>query len=98
MILSNKTIENVQVGLLNKLIKVLLHAQALTGCHFERLKSHTISVETALGNVDPAKDQELFIEYNIRPFSPLNDWVFEPCSSHYDTVCTVFFSTCSPFI
>ena len=32
------------------------------------------------------KDQELFIEHNLRPFDSPTDWTFEPCSSYYDTV------------
>ena len=48
-------------------------------------------MEDALGRVDVQKDQELFIEHNIRPFTAPGDWVFEPCSMHYDTVRFFFF-------
>ena len=37
--------------------------------------------------MNPSADQDLFIDYNISPYSPPADWVFEPCSSHYDHVC-----------
>ena len=87
--LSIKFTEKLQANVLNRLVKVLLHAQALTGRHFEKLKSRAINVETVLGNVDPAKDQDLFIDYNIRTFSAPRDWDFEPCSIHYDNVCFV---------
>lgn len=43
-------------------------------------------MEDALGRVDVGKDQVLFAEHNIRPFSAPGDWAFEPCSMHYDTV------------
>lgn len=39
-----------------------------------------------MGSVDPAQDEDLFIEHNIRAFALPGDWVFEPCSIRYDTV------------
>ncbi|THH20534.1 hypothetical protein EW146_g844 [Bondarzewia mesenterica] len=68
-----------------KYISILHHAQALQLTHYDALKNRVTSVETALDEVNPRKDQELFIEHNIRPFTAPIDWVFEPCSKHYDT-------------
>ena len=37
--------------------------------------------------MNPVQDQDLFIDHNVIPFSQPIDWAFEPCTSHYDTVC-----------
>ena len=50
------------------------------------LKGRITSTETAIGEVDPVRDQDLFIDYNVRSFVAPGDWTFEPCVSHYDTV------------
>ena len=65
---------------------VLGHAQALTSGHLDALKKRVGGVEQALGEVSPRKDQNLFINFNIRPFVAPTDWVFEPCPGHYDNV------------
>lgn len=57
--------------------------------HLDVLKSRIGDVEAALEGIDTAKDQDLFIEHNIRPFSAPADWGFEPCATHYDTVSPV---------
>jgi hypothetical protein len=49
------------------------------------LKGRLESVETTLGLINPARDQALFIEHNIRSFTAPNGWQFEPCPIHYDT-------------
>lgn len=67
-------------------MKLLTHAQALTSGHLDTLKKRVGVVEQALGDVDAGKDQNLFIDFNIRPFAAPADWTFEPCSSHYDNV------------
>ena len=65
----------------------MLHlAQALQLTHYDSLKNQVSAVDTAISLVDPKKDQELFIEHNLRPFDCPADWTFEPCASHYDTV------------
>ena len=64
----------------------MLHAQALHINHLDVLKGRLVTVETAFGEVNTSKDQELFIDHNIRPFIAPVDWTFEPCGTHYDTV------------
>lgn len=65
----------------------MLHlAQTLQSSHYEALKGQVSVVDAAISSVDPKKDQELFIEHNLRPFASPADWTFEPCSSYYDTV------------
>ena len=65
----------------------MLHlAQSLQSSHYDALKSQVSVVDAAISSVDPKKDQELFIEHNLRPFDSPADWTFEPCSRYYDTV------------
>lgn len=78
--------EDLQTQLLNKFSKIMMHAQALHSRHLDSLKSRVATVETAFDEQSPSQDQDLFIEHNIRPFSPPADWSFEPCTIHYDTV------------
>ncbi|KAF9778598.1 hypothetical protein BJ322DRAFT_1091523 [Thelephora terrestris] len=74
-----------QTGIIEKATKVLSHAQALTSNHLDTLKKRVGVVEQALGNISAEKDQNLFIDFNVRPFVAPADWTFEPCASHYDT-------------
>ena len=65
----------------------MLHlAQELQLSHYDALKGQVSVVDGAISSVDPKKDQELFIEHNLRPFDTPTDWTFEPCSRYYDTV------------
>jgi hypothetical protein len=43
------------------------------------------SVTNSASAINPGKDQDLFIDYNIRPFSAPPSFAFEPCNVHYDT-------------
>jgi hypothetical protein len=74
-----------QRRLVERFTKILLHSQSLQLGHLEALKNRIRGVEAALGRVDSPKDQDLFIEHNIRPFTAPNDWTFEPCATHYDS-------------
>ncbi|KAF8895149.1 hypothetical protein BD779DRAFT_1797047 [Infundibulicybe gibba] len=74
-----------QSRLTERFTKVLLHSQALQVNHLDILKARISSAENVLGQVNPARDQSLFIEYNIRQFTAPSDWKFEPCMNHYDT-------------
>jgi hypothetical protein len=87
-----KMVEIIQRRLVERFTKILLHSQSLQLGHLDNLKSRINGVELALGKVDPAKDQDLFIEHNLRPFSVPGDWVFEPCATHYDTVGSFYLS------
>ncbi|KAI9463789.1 hypothetical protein F5148DRAFT_1286022 [Russula earlei] len=67
-------------------VSTVLHlAQELQLVHCDTLKSQLSAVDSAITSVDPKKDQALFIEHNLRPFSSPADWNFEPCASYYDT-------------
>ncbi|KAA1469744.1 hypothetical protein DENSPDRAFT_641109 [Dentipellis sp. KUC8613] len=77
--------QHLQNHLVTKFVSILHHAQALLTTHYEALKSRVVAVDAALDEVDAGKDQDLFVEYNVRPFTAIPDWAFEPCSSHYDT-------------
>ncbi|KAI3616200.1 hypothetical protein WG66_014005 [Moniliophthora roreri] len=77
-------LELLQARLVERFTKILLHAQALQLSHLDVLKGRLAALEASLGQVDPPKDQDLFIEFNIRPFSAPADWTFEPCHNFYD--------------
>jgi hypothetical protein len=78
--------EVLQRRLVDRFVKVLLHSQQLTSNNLDCLKSRIAGVSSKLAQVNTIKDQELFIDYNIRTFVAPEDWKFEPCSFHYDTV------------
>ncbi|KAJ7367108.1 hypothetical protein DFH08DRAFT_836568 [Mycena albidolilacea] len=75
----------IQSRLVIRFAKILSHSVALQAGHMDALKSHLANVEATLAQVDPARDQDIFIEHNIRPFQAPSDWAFEPCVNHYDT-------------
>ncbi|KAJ6508511.1 hypothetical protein C8R45DRAFT_1168696 [Mycena sanguinolenta] len=75
----------IQRRLVTRFAKILGHSVALQTGHMDSLKVHLDRVEVALAQVDPSRDQDLFIEHNIRPFKAPGDWKFEPCVNHYDT-------------
>ncbi|KAI0061488.1 hypothetical protein BV25DRAFT_1805486 [Artomyces pyxidatus] len=77
--------EKLQTHLLSGLVLTLHQAHNLQLAHHEALKAQASMVDAAANELDTNKDQDLFIEYNLRPFSAPNDWVFEPCATHYDT-------------
>jgi hypothetical protein len=78
--------EELQTRLVENCTNVLLHAQTIQLLHQEVLKDRLASVTAALDGIQPHKDQNLFVDLNIRPFTLPSDWNFEPCTSHYDTV------------
>ncbi|KAF5330266.1 hypothetical protein D9758_014458 [Tetrapyrgos nigripes] len=78
-------LQTLQAKLVERFTKILGHAQALQMTHLDALKGRLTELETTLKSVDPSKDQDLFIEYNIRAFTPPGDWKFEPCATFYDT-------------
>ncbi|KAI9462227.1 hypothetical protein HD554DRAFT_2206560 [Boletus coccyginus] len=77
--------DELQTRLVENCATVLLQAQAIQVSHQEMLKDRLASVITALDGIQLYKDQNLFVDLNIRPFTVPNDWSFEPCASHYDT-------------
>ncbi|KAH7926483.1 hypothetical protein BV22DRAFT_1104300 [Leucogyrophana mollusca] len=77
--------DDLQTRLVLSFIAVLLQAQSIQMAHQETLKGRLVSVDAAIREVKPSKDQDLYIDFNVRPFTVPNDWTFEPCSNHYDT-------------
>jgi formin-binding protein 1 len=75
-----------QTKLIQDLVDVLLSAQAIETNHLDISKSRLLAAETAFQAVNPATDQEIFIDFNIRPFTIPMDWKFEPCQNFYDIV------------
>ncbi|KAF4617582.1 hypothetical protein D9613_005637 [Agrocybe pediades] len=71
--------------LLERMAKILSHGQTLQEQHLDALKSRISFVKEKIDQVDVVKDQDLFIDHNIRPFNAPNNWAFEPCPNHYDT-------------
>jgi hypothetical protein len=78
--------ELLQFHFTKQFVDLIKHAQQLQASHHDALKQQVLFVETALGDVNLKKDQELFIDHNIRPFSAPSDSRFEPPPGHYDTV------------
>jgi hypothetical protein len=78
--------ENLQGSLVTSLTDLILQATSLEDAHLETLKRRNAGVSAAASSINVTKDQDLFIDYNIRPFSAPADWGFEPCNVHYDTV------------
>ncbi|KAF8904120.1 hypothetical protein CPB84DRAFT_1835747 [Gymnopilus junonius] len=74
-----------QRRLMLRFVKILGHGQRLHLKHLDSLKSRVANVETKLEQVDVVKDQDLFINYNVRNFVAPDDWTFEPSAIHYDT-------------
>lgn len=74
-------------------VTIATEAQNIQLSHQDILKDRLATVSAALIEVQPDEDQTLFVDSNIRPFSIPEDWVFEPCSSHYDTVCLIDLSS-----
>ncbi|KAL0961378.1 hypothetical protein HGRIS_006332 [Hohenbuehelia grisea] len=74
-----------QKRLTERFTQVLLHSQALQLKHLDSLKGRLTAVESALNDINPIQDQDLFIDHNVRAFTAPGDWAFEPCSIHYDT-------------
>ncbi|KAJ3715511.1 hypothetical protein C8R42DRAFT_681074 [Lentinula raphanica] len=78
-------LQTLQTRLVNKFTKIIVHAQALQISHLDVLKNRLAGNEAKLNEIAPSKDEDLYIEYNVRPFSPPGDWKFEPCATFYDT-------------
>jgi formin-binding protein 1 len=79
-----------QSRLVQRFSTILAHAQALQLSHLDVLRSRLNAVEASVNAMDPSRDQALFIDYNIRPFSTPPDYQFEPCVNFYDTVSDEF--------
>lgn len=78
--------EDLQIDLLTKFTKIMVHSQALESSHLDNLKSRVAAAETAFNAIAPSQDQNMFIDHNIRSFFAPPDFAFEPCGIYYDTV------------
>ncbi|KAJ3009402.1 hypothetical protein NUW54_g2793 [Trametes sanguinea] len=76
--------QELQTRLLTRFVEIVKDAQEIQLQHLDTLRSHLIATEATLDAVNPQADQDLFIDYNIAPFSPPPDWAFEPSAVHYD--------------
>ncbi|GJE88388.1 hypothetical protein PsYK624_044710 [Phanerochaete sordida] len=70
--------------LVRKFAEIVVQAQTTEAHYLDVLKSHVTQTEATFHEVDPAKDQEIFIDHNQIPFSAPSDWTFEPSQVHYD--------------
>ena len=78
--------ELLHTQLVTRLAAIVVQAQTLDNHYLDALKSHVSQTESSFREVNPTKDQEIFIDHNITQFAAPNDWSFEPCATHYDTV------------
>ncbi|KAI0032556.1 hypothetical protein K488DRAFT_49643 [Vararia minispora EC-137] len=78
-------LELLQAHFTRKCVDLLKLAQQLQTRHHDALKLQLTVVESSLEEVSPERDQNLFIDYNIRPFTAPSGFRFEPCAGHYDT-------------
>ena len=79
-------LEDLQTQVLIKLSHTVRRAQDIRSTHLDKLKTRVVAVDEAFQSLSPSQDQDLFVEYNAKPFSEPPDWSFEPCGSYYDTV------------
>ncbi|KAI0647754.1 hypothetical protein C8Q79DRAFT_951721 [Trametes meyenii] len=76
--------QDLQSRLLTRFVSILKDAQDIQLKHLDALRSHLTETSAALDAVNPQADQDLYIDYNIAPFTPPPDWTFEPSAVHYD--------------
>ncbi|KIK97074.1 hypothetical protein PAXRUDRAFT_256847 [Paxillus rubicundulus Ve08.2h10] len=77
--------QDLQTRLVKNCATILLQAQTIQVAHQDNLKNRLTSAMVAIDGIQPDKDQNIFIDSNIRSFNVPSDWVFEPCGGHYDT-------------
>ncbi|KAI8450434.1 ribosomal L18 C-terminal region-domain-containing protein [Phakopsora pachyrhizi] len=62
-----------------KLVSLIKLTAWLSGKYLQSLFAHNSHFLTETNSISPTNDQELFIDYNQRPFSEPQDFQFEPC-------------------
>ena len=77
--------ERLQTNLITNFINILQHASTLQSNHITTLQSRVTVSQQMLSRVDTTADQNLYVEYNVRPFATPGDWTWEPCAGYYDT-------------
>lgn len=78
--------ETIQTSITTRLVNILDNYGAFAISHLSTLTSTVNSLQNTLRAVNHSNDNDLFVEYNRRPFTKPTDWIFEPCGSFYDTV------------
>ncbi|KAI0693978.1 hypothetical protein BC835DRAFT_1043166 [Cytidiella melzeri] len=78
-------LQTLQTQLLTQFSKIIIEAQSLHFRHLDALRTRVSTSEATAKDLDPQRDQDIFIEYNVRQFSPPPDVDFEPCATYYDT-------------
>ncbi|KAI8456001.1 hypothetical protein BY996DRAFT_6412752 [Phakopsora pachyrhizi] len=68
-----------------KLVSLMKITARLSGKYLQSLFAHNDHFLTATNSISPTNDQELFIDYNRRPFSEPQDFQFEPCPIWHDS-------------
>ncbi|PPQ86318.1 hypothetical protein CVT25_005619 [Psilocybe cyanescens] len=84
-LVSDLSSEALQRCLMERFVKIVAHGQSLQLNHLDSLKLRITDTLAKFEQVDIVKDQDLFIDHNKRVFTAPEDWIFEPCSVHYDT-------------
>lgn len=69
-----------------RLVEILTETQNFTKSHLSSLLSKAEHVQSHITAVNITRDQNLFIQFNLRHFTPPPDWKFEVCTAYYDTV------------
>ncbi|KAH7884954.1 hypothetical protein F5I97DRAFT_1937294 [Phlebopus sp. FC_14] len=77
--------DDLQTKLVNACARILLQAQTVQGAHQDALRDRLGSATVAIDGIRPDRDQNVFMDHNVRPFTIPHDWAFEPCAGHYDT-------------
>ncbi|KAI0084817.1 hypothetical protein BDY19DRAFT_1043519 [Irpex rosettiformis] len=78
-------LQTLQTQLLDKFSKIVIEAESVHSRHLEILKSRLDAADAAARGVDSQRDQQLFIEHNIRQFTYPPDLEFQSCPTYYDT-------------
>ncbi|KAH8825184.1 hypothetical protein DL96DRAFT_1712206 [Flagelloscypha sp. PMI_526] len=78
-------LQTLQHRMLLRLSGIVRHSQTLHTQHAGTLQTRFYGVNSAFEKLNPLTDQAIYIDHNIRPFTPPPDVVFEPCHNHYDT-------------
>ena len=71
--------------IINRLTMVMAKGGQDTKRQYEVLQRYNDSALGAIGSIDPAKDQALYVDYNKRPFFPPAEFTFESVERAFQT-------------
>lgn len=71
---------------------------AATDAHLAKLKDVNARVLEAISTIDPVKDQQIYVDFNARPFFPPADKQFEPCALWHDTADPILSAPAKAFL